>query len=197
MNAVVVSPSLLPVRLVISRTLAFLQPQLKLRSSIILIWMEIDMKASDLLTIGEVARRTGTSVSALRFYEDKGLLEPWRSNGGQRRFLRSDIRRVSFILIAQQMGLSIIEIAEELARLPHGRTPSAKDWAAISSAIRGRIDAQIIMLERTRDTLDECIGCGCLSLERCQLYNARDKAASKGAGPRYLMGDRAKAIPEV
>ena len=99
------------------------------------------MKASDLLTIGEVARRTGTNVSALRFYEEKGLLEPWRSRGGQRRFLRADIRRVSFILIAQQMGLSIADIAKELARLPHGRTPSAKDWAVISSAIRGRIDA--------------------------------------------------------
>ena len=155
------------------------------------------MKAGDLLTIGEVAQRTGTNVSALRFYEEKGLLEPWRSRGGQRRFLRADIRRVSFILIAQQMGLSIADIAKELARLPHGRTPSAKDWAVISSAIRGRIDAQIVMLERTRDTLDECIGCGCLSLERCQLYNVRDKAGSRGAGPRYLMGDRAKAIPEV
>lgn len=152
------------------------------------------MKASDLLTIGEVARRTGTSVSALRFYEEKGLIEPWRSNGGQRRFLRSDIRRVSFILIAQQMGLSIAEIAAELARLPQGRTPSAKDWARISSAIRGRIDAQIAMLERTRDMLDQCIGCGCLSLERCKLYNVRDKAGSKGAGPRYLMGDRAADI---
>ena len=149
------------------------------------------MKASDLLTIGEVAIRTGTSVSALRFYEAKGLLEPWRSNGGQRRYLRADIRRVSFILIAQQMGLSIAEIGAELAKLPHGRTPSAQDWHRISTAIRARLDAQIAMLVRTRERLDQCIGCGCLSLARCQLYNKEDRAAALGAGPRYLVSDMA------
>lgn len=155
------------------------------------------MKSSDLLAIGEVARRTGTSVSALRFYEEKGLLEPWRSGGGQRRFLRADIRRVSFILIAQQMGLTIQEIADVLSELPHGRTPNAKDWEKISTAIKGRIEQQIQMLERTRALLGQCIGCGCLSLERCKLYNVEDKAASRGAGPRYLMGDRAGDIAEV
>lgn len=159
--------------------------------------MQTKLKAGDLLTIGEVAARTGTSVSALRFYEAKGLIEPWRSNGGQRRYLRADMRRVSFILIAQQMGLSIAEIAEELAQLPLGRTPSAKDWERISKDIKGRLDAQIAMLERTRDMLDQCIGCGCLSLSRCKLYNAGDKAATRGAGPRYLLGDRAGEIAEV
>ncbi len=154
------------------------------------------MRANDLLSIGEVAARTGVTVSALRFYEEKGLLEPWRNDGGQRRYLRADIRRVSFILIAQQMGLSIAEIATELARLPQGRTPTARDWHKISSAIRARLDAQIETLQRTREMLDQCIGCGCLSLERCKLYNRADKAASRGAGPRYLMGDRAATIEE-
>lgn len=154
------------------------------------------MRANDLLSIGDVAARTGVTVSALRFYEEKGLLEPWRSHGGQRRYLRADIRRVSFILIAQQMGLSIAEIATELARLPQGRTPTARDWHKISSAIRARLDAQIETLQRTREMLDQCIGCGCLSLERCKLYNRADKAASRGAGPRYLMGDHAATIEE-
>lgn len=147
------------------------------------------MKASDLLTIGEVAARTGISVSALRFYEEKKLIEPWRTHGGQRRYLRADIRRVSFILIAQQMGLSIAEIGEELAKLPQGRTPSAQDWQRISTAIRARLDAQIAMLVRTRERLDQCIGCGCLSLARCQLYNKEDRAAALGTGPRYLVSD--------
>ena len=154
------------------------------------------MKASDLLTIGEVARRTGTNVSALRFYEEKGLLEPWRSRGGQRRFLRADIRRVSFILIAQQLGLSLEEIAGELARLPAGRTPNAADWARISGGLQSRIAAQIAALERTQLLLGACIGCGCLSLKKCGLYNREDKAAQRGAGPRYVMGDRSDEIAE-
>ena len=159
--------------------------------------MQTKLKAGDLLTIGEVAARTGTSVSALRFYEAKGLIEPWRSNGGQRRYLRADIRRVSFILIAQQMGLRLEEIAGELARLPAGRTPNAADWTRISTGLRERIDAQIAALARTRELLDQCIGCGCLSLKKCGLYNREDKAAQRGAGPRYLLGDRAGEIAEV
>jgi MerR family redox-sensitive transcriptional activator SoxR len=141
----------------------------------------------DLIPIGEVARRTGLSVSAIRFYEDKRLIEPIRTRGNQRRFLRSDIRRVSFILIAQRLGLSLDEIAAEMAQLPHGRTPTARDWRAISGAIRARIEAQIAALETIREDLDGCIGCGCLSLANCALYNAQDRWAAKGAGPRVLL----------
>jgi MerR family transcriptional regulator, redox-sensitive transcriptional activator SoxR len=155
------------------------------------------MHAHDLISIGTLAARVGVAVSAVRFYEERGLIQALRSAGGQRRFLRADIRRVSFILIAQRLGLSLAEIAAELARLPHGRTPSAADWRAISEGLRARLDAQIAALVQTRDTLDGCIGCGCLSLERCALYNAGDKAASRGAGPRYLLGDRSGDVAEV
>jgi len=155
------------------------------------------MHRTDLIAIGELAARTGVAVSAIRFYEAKGLIEALRSGGGQRRFLRADIRRVSFILIAQQLGLSLEEIADELARLPAQRTPNAADWTRISTDLRGRIDARILALERTRELLDQCIGCGCLSLKKCGLYNRGDKAAQRGAGPRYLLGDRAGEIAEV
>ena len=144
------------------------------------------MKPDDLLTIGELAQRTGLSVSAIRFYEDKGLVRPLRTGGNQRRFLRADIRRLSFVLIAHRLGLSLADIAEAMADLPHGRTPNARDWARISGAIRTRIDAQIARLEKVREDLDGCIGCGCLSLARCALYNADDKWGGTGAGPRVL-----------
>lgn len=146
-------------------------------------------RASDLLAIGEVATRTGISISAIRFYESKGLVSPSRNNGGQRRFPRSDIRRLSFILIAQQLGLSISEIQAALATLPDGRTPTEKDWSRMSKSIKAELDQKITALERMRDTLDGCIGCGCLSLKRCALYNADDKVSVKGAGPRILLGD--------
>ena len=146
------------------------------------------MKANDLLPIGDLARRTGLSVSAIRYYESKGLLEPHRTRGNQRRFLRSDIRRLSFILIAQRLGLSLGEIEGQLARLPQGRTPNAKDWAAISRSIRDQLDARIAELQRARDTLDGCIGCGCLSLKNCTLYNPDDTLANKGPGPRIVIG---------
>ena len=149
------------------------------------------MRASDLLTIGDLARRTGLSVSAIRFYESKGLIEPMRSVGNQRKFFRSDIRRLSFILIAQKIGLTISEIGAELVRLPHGRTPTQRDWRRISRQLKARLDTQIAQLEQTRANLDSCIGCGCLSLKTCALYNPGDKAAERGAGPRYTMGDRA------
>ena len=146
------------------------------------------MKANDLLPIGDLARRTGLSVSAIRYYESKGLLEPHRTRGNQRRFLRSDIRRLSFILIAQLLGLSLGEIEGQLARLPQGRTPNAKDWAAISRSIRDQLDARIAELQRARDNLDGCIGCGCLSLKNCTLYNPNDTLATKGPGPRIVIG---------
>ncbi len=154
------------------------------------------MHRNDLIAIGELAARTGVAVSAIRFYEARGLVAALRTRGGQRRFLRADIRRVSFILIAQQMGLSLDEIAGELARLPAGRNPNAADWARISTGLGARISAQIAALERTRDLLAQCIGCGCLSLKKCGLYNREDKAAQRGAGPRYVLGDRAGAIAE-
>lgn len=155
------------------------------------------MHRRDLIPIGELAGRTGVAVSAIRFYEAKGLIAALRTGGGQRRFLRADIRRVSFILIAQQLGLSLEEIAAELAQLPAGRNPNAADWTRISTGLRARIDAQIVALARTRELLDNCIGCGCLSLKNCGLYNREDKAAQRGAGPRYLLGDRATEIAEV
>ena len=145
------------------------------------------MKANDLLTIGEVAQRTGLAVSAIRFYEEKGLVEPIRTSGNQRRFLRSDIRRLSFILIAQQLGLPLSEIEEQLHKLPHGRTPNARDWQKISKSIRGTLDRKIAQLERTRDRLDGCIGCGCLSLTHCKLYNKDDRLAGEGPGPRQVL----------
>lgn len=150
--------------------------------------MQKRLRSSDLLRIGDLARRTGLSVSAIRFYEQRGLVEPIRTGGNQRRFLRSDIRRLSFILIAQQLGLALSEIEAELAKLPHGRTPTAQDWQAISKSIRGQLDGRIAQLERTRDKLDGCIGCGCLSLTHCELYNRDDHLAAQGPGPRKVMG---------
>ena len=145
------------------------------------------MKANDLLTIGDLARRTGLSVSAIRFYEEKGLVEPFRTSGNQRRFLRSDIRRLSFILIAQKLGLALGEIEAELRKLPQGRNPTAVDWRRISRSIRKTIDTRIAELERTRDNLDGCIGCGCLSLKKCALYNPEDVKAAEGPGPRNIL----------
>ena len=144
------------------------------------------MKANDLLTIGELARRTGLSVSAIRFYEEKGLVAALRTSGNQRRFLRGDIRRLSFILIAQRLGLSLAEIEQAMASLPQGRTPNATDWKKISRTVRERIDAQIAALEKVREDLDSCIGCGCLSLKKCALYNADDRWGDSGSGPRVL-----------
>lgn len=149
--------------------------------------MSTRLTSKDLISIGEMARRTGLSVSAIRFYEDKGLVEPIRTSGNQRRFLRSDIRRLSFILIAQQLGLALGEIEQELTKLPSGRTPNARDWQKISRSIRTGIDDKIAQLERTRDRLDGCIGCGCLSLTHCQLYNKDDHLAQEGSGPRKIL----------
>ncbi len=139
------------------------------------------------LSIGDLSRRTGLSVSAIRFYEERGLVEPYRTGGGQRRYMRSDIRRLSFVLIAQQMGLSITEIEEQLRKLPHGRTPTQADWRKISRAMKSMLDDKIAQLERTRDRLDGCIGCGCLSLKKCALYNPDDRAGLQGTGPRLVL----------
>jgi len=139
------------------------------------------------ISIGDLSRRTGVAVSALRFYEQRGLLTALRTRGNQRRFLRSDIRRVSFILIAQRLGLALNEIERELAQLPQGRTPTLADWEAISRSMRASIDARIALLELTRRKLDECIGCGCLSLAKCRLYNRDDEAAAQGSGPRFVL----------
>lgn len=146
------------------------------------------MRGNELLSIGELAARTGLSVSAIRFYEGRGLVSPIRTSGNQRRFLRSDIRRLSFALIAQKLGLTIDEIAAELAKLPQGRTPTLDDWRRLSRDFREEIDRRIALLERTRRKLDECIGCGCLSLRKCGLYNTQDRASAEGPGPRFVLG---------
>jgi len=143
-----------------------------------------------MLTIGQLASRTGLSISAIRYYETQGLVTPGRNAGGQRRFLRSDIRRLSFVLIAQQFGFTIAEISEQLQMLPGKNAPNKDDWAHISAGFRQKLDAKIETLTRLRDHLDGCIGCGCLSLEKCALYNPQDRARELGTGPRYLMGDR-------
>ena len=141
------------------------------------------------LSIGQVAERTGLSVSAIRFYESRGLVRPIRNTGKQRRFLQSDIRRLSFVLIAQQLGFPLEEIADLLKSLPEGRTPTVKDWARISKMFRGALDQRIETATQMRDRLDGCIGCGCLSLSNCKLYNPEDRAKGFGTGPRYLLGD--------
>lgn len=146
------------------------------------------MDKNDLIPIGELARRTGLAVSAIRFYEAKGLVTSFRTMGNQRRFLRSDIRRLSVVLIAQKLGLGLVEIEAALATLPHGRTPTLSDWQRISRSLRGEIDARIKLLTRTRAKLDECIGCGCLSLSRCQIFNREDRASLGGTGPRFVLG---------
>jgi MerR family redox-sensitive transcriptional activator SoxR len=143
---------------------------------------------NDLIPIGELARRTGLAVSAIRFYETKGLISAFRTMGNQRRFLRSDIRRLSVILIAQKLGLGLVEIEAALASLPHGRTPTLSDWQRISRSLRDELDGRIKLLTRTRAKLDECIGCGCLSLSRCQIFNRDDRASLSGTGPRFVLG---------
>ncbi len=148
------------------------------------------MAAGQWIAIGEVAQRTGAAVSAIRFYEEKGLLKARRAAGGNRLFLRSDIRRVSFILIAQRLGFSLAEIGDCLAGLPNGRTPTKKDWEKISSRFRAAIDERIGTLTNLRSRLTTCIGCGCLSLKTCGLYNPDDEAQKLGVGPRFLMGDK-------
>jgi MerR family redox-sensitive transcriptional activator SoxR len=138
------------------------------------------------LTIGELAARSGAAPSALRYYESRGLISSERTAGNQRRYPRAMLRRVAFVRTAQRVGLSLEEIAEALAGLPADRAPARADWARLSAAWRPRIDAQIARLERLRDKLDGCIGCGCLSLDRCALSNPDDEAAARGPGAAFL-----------
>lgn len=147
-----------------------------------------------LITIGELAARTGLTVSAIRFYEARGLVQSLRTAGNQRRFLRGNIRRLSFILIAQRAGLSLARIEAAIAALPQGRNPSRIEWAGIAVGVRDDLDDRITLLERMRDRLDGCIGCGCLSLDTCALYNNDDRAGRTGPGPRYLLGDRLRGL---
>jgi MerR family redox-sensitive transcriptional activator SoxR len=144
------------------------------------------MDDRDVLPIGEVARRAGLATSALRYYEDQGLIGAQRSPGGRRVYPRAVLRRLAFIRAAQRVGLSLEEIKEALASLPRERTPTRRDWEVLSRSWRARLDEQIAGLERLRDGLASCIGCGCLSLDRCALSNPDDAAASDGPGARYL-----------
>ena len=143
----------------------------------------------DALTIGELAARSGTAVSALRYYEERGLITSTRTPGGQRRYPRSALRRVAVVQAAQRVGLTLAEVGEGMRELPSERAPTAREWASLSRSWRARLDARIAELQRLRDDLDGCIGCGCLSLRRCRLYNPQDVAAANGSGPRWLLGD--------
>lgn len=136
------------------------------------------------LSVGEVARRSGVSVSALHFYEAKGLIHSQRSGGNQRRYGRDTLRRIAIIRAAQRVGMPLATIRDALASLPEARTPTRRDWSRLSSAWREELDARIGELIRMRDTLDDCIGCGCLSLDRCKLANPRDVLGEQGAGAR-------------
>jgi MerR family redox-sensitive transcriptional activator SoxR len=140
---------------------------------------------ADRLTISEVARRSGVAASALRFYEERGLIKSERAGSGHRRFPRAVLRRVAFIVFAQRIGLTLDEIATELAKLPSDRAPSGNDWSRLSSTWTSRIDERIAELQRLKVGLTACIGCGCLSLERCQLSNPGDRAGRHGPGPRF------------
>lgn len=141
------------------------------------------------LTIGQLAERSGVAQSALRFYEDRGLLRSHRTAGNQRRYEQAELRRVAFVRTAQQVGLSLEEISEALASLPQNRTPTKADWTRLSRSWRSRIDDRIARLEHLRDRLDGCIGCGCLSLRSCRLRNPDDAVADRGPGPVLLEED--------
>ncbi|TQF67186.1 redox-sensitive transcriptional activator SoxR [Rhodococcus spelaei] len=144
------------------------------------------MRTTDLLTVGEVTRRSGLAASALRYYESEGLIESSRTSGNQRRYQRSVLRRIAFIRAARSIGLSLEEIADAFTDLPGGRTPTRADWTRLSQHWRTRLNEQIDALVALRDGLDSCIGCGCLSLKTCALSNPGDAAASYGPGAAFL-----------
>ncbi len=157
----------------------------------------MELHASDLLTIGELSRRSGVATSALRYYEAIGLIAARRTATNQRRFARSTLRTVAIVRVAQGLGLGLDEIRASLDSLPNGRAPTADDWEGLSKRWRARLDGRIEQLTRLRDDLASCIGCGCLSLDRCALFNGNDKAAVRGPGARYLAGDSASEIAEI
>ncbi len=144
---------------------------------------------SDTITIGEAARRSGVAASALRYYEGRGLIGSEREGSGHRRYPRAVLRRIAFIVFAQRVGLSLAEIGEELAKLPAGSVPTGRDWSRLSRTWRERIDERMAELERLRGGLTECIGCGCLSLDRCHLSNPGDREGRRGPGPRFWLGE--------
>lgn len=145
------------------------------------------------LSIGDFAARAGVAPSALRYYERQGLIRAGRTGGNQRRYDRSELRRVAFIRIAQQVGVSLDEIRDALASLPENRTPTKADWTRLSAHWRRKLEARITLMERLRDELTGCIGCGCLSMQRCNLINPRDRLAARGAGPQMLINPPAEA----
>ena len=145
---------------------------------------------NELLSIGEAARRSGVATSALRFYESRGLIHSVRASGNHRRYARATLRRIAIIRVAQTLGLSLAEIATAFENLPEQRNPTRKDWQRLSTRWERQLDQRIADLQNLRDRLDGCIGCGCLSLTKCTLYNAGDSAADLGTGPRYLLGDQ-------
>jgi MerR family transcriptional regulator, redox-sensitive transcriptional activator SoxR len=145
---------------------------------------------AELLTIGEVARRSGVAASALRFYEERGLIASERAGSGHRRYPRPVLRRIAFIVFAQRVGLTLEEIGDELAKLPGDHMPTRRDWSRLSRGWSERIDDRIAELQRLKLGLTECIGCGCLSLDRCRFANPDDRAGAGGPGPRYWIGDR-------
>lgn len=149
-----------------------------------------ELSNSELLPIGEVARRSGVAASALRFYEQRGLIASERAGSGHRRYPRPVLRRIAFIVYAQHVGLTLEEIGSELARLPANHAPTRRDWSRLSANWSSRIDDRIAELQRLKAGLTECIGCGCLSLDRCRLANPEDRAGDHGPGPRYWIGDR-------
>ena len=152
------------------------------------------MDAERLLAISDVARRSGVATSALRFYESLGLIASERTGGNQRRYPRAVLRRVAVIRVARELGFSLEEVGAVLATLPHDHTLAGGDWEALAGRWREGLDARIAGLQRLRDELSSCIGCGCLSLERCALFNPEDRAATLGDGPRYLLGDSSSDV---
>lgn len=156
--------------------------------------MNIRLEAPLWLTIGELAKRTGVATSALRFYEERGLIQAERNDSGHRRYPRATARRVAFIVYAQRVGLTLEEIRTELDKLPCHRTPTGEDWNRLTQTWSERIDERIAELERLKHGLTDCIGCGCLSLDRCAILNANDRVASHGPGPRYWVGDERPQI---
>ncbi len=152
--------------------------------------VQVSLKSTSLLNIGEVSRRSGVAASALRFYEERGLIASERPGAGHRRYQRQVLRRIAFIVFAQRIGLTLREIGAELAKLPPDRVPNKRDWSQLSREWSWRIEQRIAELERLKAGLTECIGCGCLSLERCKLANPGDRAAGLGPGPRYWVAER-------